>query len=264
MHFLKHSSTRRIFVHKRIWLPIFISVLFFLVISAGLNYYLFQKSWQYYLALNSTRLDPLGLSAYPTARDAQSGNHRVIVFFGDSRAASWTVSDEMAHDFVILNRGTGAQTTSQLAGRFEAHVMSLEPDILIFQAGINDLKTIPLFPSERDRIVAQCKANIETMVKTAEQAEIHVVLTTIFPLGQIPIERRLFWSEDVAIAIDEVNLFIRSLESDHVSILETALYLANDKDIVDSRYRYDFLHINDLGYEALNNGLIPIILESRR
>lgn len=83
----------------------------------------------------------------------------------------------------------------------------LQPDIVILQVGINDLKTLPLFPERQEEIIANCKTNIQQIVDKSLQADASVILTTIFPLGQLPIERRLFWSEEVALAIDDVNQF---------------------------------------------------------
>lgn len=40
----------------------------------------------------------------------------------------------------------GAQTSAQVVWRFAEHIAPLQPDKIILQVGINDLKTIPLFP----------------------------------------------------------------------------------------------------------------------
>ncbi len=57
--------------------------------SIGLNFILFERANTYYLALNASHLDPLGLKVYPTT--TQPGiakqNEKLVVFYGDSRAA---------------------------------------------------------------------------------------------------------------------------------------------------------------------------------
>ncbi len=53
----------------------------------------------------------------------------------------------------FVNRGIGNQTTAQVLGHFHAHVAPLHPQTIILQVGINDLKTIPLFPEQAETII---------------------------------------------------------------------------------------------------------------
>lgn len=228
-----------------------------LILSVILNIFLFWRGQLYYLQLNQLRLDPLGLGVYP-ATSPNPVAQTVIVFWGDSRAAAWT-APELRPEVTFINRGIGAQTTAQIVGRFTEHVSGLKPDVVILQAGINDLKTIPLFPDEQAAIIANCKANLQQMVALAAQAEADVIVTTIFPLGELPLERRPFWSDEVALAIDEVNQFLYTLESEHVTILDTARILSNAAGLVDPSYSQDFLHLNARGYEALNHELVLLL-----
>jgi len=133
-----------------------------LIGSTLLNVYLFQVAHQYYLALNGTRLDPLGL-LYPTRADISTPITNTapsrVVFFGDSRAQQWPTPSR-GKQFVFINRGIGAQTSVQVAARFEQDVVPLHPQIVLIQVGINDLKTIPLFPARQEQIIQHCKENI--------------------------------------------------------------------------------------------------------
>lgn len=233
----------------------FVLISVFLVISIATNVVIFQRSQLYYLQLNGTRLDPLGLNAYPDSPvQTQSP---LIVFFGDSRAAEWPPPDQIK-DVTFINRGVGAQTTAQILGRFQAHVASINPQIIV-KAGINDLKTIPLFPEQKEAIIQNCKANIEQIVDLSLATGARVVVTTIFPLGKLPIERRPFWSDDVGIAINDVNTFIKTLASDRVTIFDSSQVLANSEGILYSRYSRDFLHLNPAGYTALNAAIFEIL-----
>lgn len=223
-----------------------------LLISLVVNLILFSQGQQYYLQLNETRLDPLGLSVYPTTVDSTTlanSDDKRVVFFGDSRAANWPAPDLPGLTFI--NRGIGAQTSAQTLGRFEAHVKPLQPQILILQTGVNDLKTIPLFPERKDTIIANCQANIEQIVSQAVENEAIVVLTTIFPVGPVPLERQLFWSSEVEQAIAEVNSFIYSLQGPKVIIFDADTILM-DKGVAKNEYYQDTLHLNRAGYDALN------------
>jgi lysophospholipase L1-like esterase len=232
-----------------------------LLASIALNCYLFSRGQQYYLQLNETRLDPLGLSYYITNSNQQSllsPGQTTVVLFGDSRAAAWP-SPPNLREFEFVNRGIGAQTSAQVAQRFDYHVRPLQPQIIVVQVGINDLKTIPLFPERQEAIIAGCKENIQQIVTRSTDLGATVILTTIFPIGKVPIERRLFWSGDVALSADEVNAYIRSLESDNVIIFDSYSILADGRGITRSEYSRDCLHINATGYEALNYELAHIL-----
>jgi lysophospholipase L1-like esterase len=229
-----------------------------LLASVILNFVLYNFSQRYYRDLNRTRLDPLNLSVYPQVDKMEIDTENlVVVFFGDSRAHDWIHPKIDGYHFV--NRGIGAQTSAQVAARFNQHIKPLNPDIIILQVGINDLKAIPLFPGQKDAIVSQCKENIRQIISNSLNQGAIVVLTTIFPLGILPIERRLVWSDDVSKAIDEVNRFFYSLQGEGVIVFDTASILANDNGIVRREYSKDFLHLNDSGYLALNEGLVIVL-----
>ena len=235
---------------------LFIILSILLLVSIAANVVIYQRAHRYYLLLNASHLDPLGLSAFD---DAPVNLERpVIVFFGDSRAAEWPAPDHIKR-VTFINRGIGNQTTAQIVARFEAHVTPLQPQIIVIQAGINDLKTLPLFPDQKESIILNCKANLQQIVDLSTAAGSRVVITTIFPLGKLPLERRPFWSDDVAVAIADVNSFIETLANDQVTIFRTEDVLANSDGNVDPKYSQDFLHLNPTGYAALNEAIDEIL-----
>jgi lysophospholipase L1-like esterase len=230
-----------------------------LLASVVLNLFLAIQSRQYYLQLNETRLDPLGLSSYSPdtfQNDANSGK-ATVVFFGDSRAANWPPPDLARFEFV--NRGIGAQTSAQALQRFDYHVKPLHPRVVLVQVGINDLKTIPLFPERKEAIIASCQNNIQRIVTQSVDGGAIVILTTIFPIGEVPLERQPFWSLDVAKAVREVNTFIRPLEAQDVIVLDAYSILSNESGMMRDEYAQDMLHLNAAGYAVLNEHLMPIL-----
>jgi lysophospholipase L1-like esterase len=235
---------------------VFVLLLIALMISIMLNSYLFVRGRQYYLQLNETRLDPLGLNYYTTNTDQQIFT-KSVVFLGDSRAAYWP-SPSGLPQFDFINRGIGAQTSAQVLQRFDYHVKPLKPQIVIVQICINDLKTIPLFPEQKRDIIANCEANIQQIVKKSRDIDAVVILTTIFPIGRLPLERKLFWSPDVALAINEVNSYIHTLKAQNVIIFDAYSILV-DNGLTQDNYAQDFLHLNTTGYDALNDELIHIL-----
>ena len=235
-----------------------VALLVALVVSVLLNIVLFKQLLGYYKLLYAGELDPLGLSYFQDQGAEISDDLPKVVFFGDSRAAQW--SAPTAAGFTFINRGIGNQTSSQVASRFAAHVSPLDPQIIILQVGINDLKTIPLFPERKQEIIETTEANIQKIVQDSLDADAAVILTTIFPAsGNVPLARRLIWSNDVYLAIDEVNLFIQSLENEKVIIFDTASLLSNAEGKTKPEYSFDLFHINQFGYETLNIELLKLL-----
>ncbi|HNB53646.1 MAG TPA: SGNH/GDSL hydrolase family protein [Anaerolineales bacterium] len=228
-----------------------------LLASLAFNIYLYTLSRNYYLQLNGLRLDPLGLVYSARNPPPAETDRPQVVFLGDSRAGMWP--DPVTDAFDFHNLGLGSQTTEQIALRYDLQIPALQPEILIVQAGINDLKTIPLYPELKARIIQRCKDNLAEIVAKANDAGTTVILTTIFPLGEIPLERRFVWSKEVALAMEEVNDFIYTLESPRVIIFDTGPILAGENGMVQKSYRLDFLHLNPTGYEALNTELTPLL-----
>lgn len=227
-----------------------------LLASLVLNILLFKQGKQYYHDLNSLRLDPIGLAYFLEPED-RNPDLPLVVFYGDSRSAGWPTPETSKFDFA--NRGIGAQTTEQVLERFDAHIKPLSPDVIIIQVGINDLKTLPLFPDDKRTIIANCKENIQELVTRSTDLGATVILTTIFPVGKPSLERKLFWSDEVSEAVVEVNDYLHSLAGEQVVIFDTyAILVGKDGKFV-SEYSQDLLHLSEYGYQALNNELATLL-----
>ena len=160
---------------------------------------------------------------------------------------------------MFVNRGIHSQTSLQTVERLNAHLAPLEPDYVIVQVGVNDLRMIHLFPEQKDALIANCKANIAGIVEKSRALGAIVILSTIFPLGELPLTERFFWSPDVAKAISEVNAFLLTLKKEDVHLFETGPFLVDEKSIVKREYSSDFLHLNETGYNGLNRQLAKIL-----
>jgi lysophospholipase L1-like esterase len=246
-----------------------------LVTSMTLNYYLYRKNrsldWQnqvlqrqsqsHYQRLSRIRLDPLGLSRYSTEPHEQPGasaGRPSLVFFGDSRAASWPAPRVPQFDF--LNRGIPGETSAQALARADYHLQPLRPAFVVIQVGVNDLTLIAALPGEREAIVAGCQENIRGIVERATALGANVVLTTIFPNARLTGDDRLYWSDEATAAIQEVNAFLRALEGEDVTVFDAYAILAGDDGEIQPEYRVDLLHINEAGYRRLNEELAPLLL----
>ena len=225
--------------------------------SVLLNILLFRFAVDYYRQLNAVRLSPLGLTQYPVAPVPAATDEPRIIFLGDSQATEWPAPAIPGVQF--SNRGIGAQTSAQVLLRYEAHVAPLQPDVVILQVGINDLKTIPLFPERQAQIIADCQRNIAAIVARAQADSAVVVLSTVFPAGDVPLQRRPFWSAAVDSAIVEVNAFLQTMATDHVLVFDSFALLADDEGGLANEYSRDELHLNSAGYDRLNEVLGPLL-----
>ena len=234
-----------------------------LALAASLagNAFLVRANNEYYRQANDVRLDPPGLRTYAAERAAPPpGNDRpVLAIFGDSRALMWTPPSAELPEYTIRDVGIGNQTTAQILLRFDADVPRLHPSVIVLQAGVNDLKTVGEFPKRRAEIIAQCKTNLAAIVAKCRETGATVVVSTIFAIGDIPIWRKPFWSDDVDVAVREVNVFVRSLASDKVIILDADPLLDRADGKIQTPYQFDFLHISPAGYAVLNAKLGPIV-----
>jgi lysophospholipase L1-like esterase len=228
---------------------------------------------------------------------AQRAQRALVVLLGDSRAAEWTANSDGfavadsaglseaaagqaaqgggapvpgAEIFVLedlpgyafVNRGIGAQTTAQVLGRLEDDVLPLAADVVVIQVGINDLKTLPLFPKRAGEIIAQTQENIRAPVDALAAAGVQqVIVTTIFPIGAVPLEQQLVWTPRVVEGVAEVNAYIRTLARPGVVVVDTGPLLADDRGVLRAELRRDALHLNAEGYGAVNGEVRRVLRE---
>lgn len=210
----------------------------------------FRKAKSIYQELNAVRLDPLGMGRIHVPSGV---SEPAMVFYGDSRMEQWPQPPWLAEP--VVNLGIAGQTTRQILDRFDTHLAPLHPKIVVIHAGINDLKTIPLFPNDEARIIADCRSNLQQMVERSRALGARVVISTISPAGKLPLHRRPFWSDRVDAAIQEVNQSIELLASDGVMVLDTAALLSDGSGKLVPAYSRDFLHLSAEGYTQLNKAL---------
>jgi len=226
-----------------------------LALSLAANAFLMRASRAYFREENAVRLDPGGLDAYAHAPPPREGKP-VLVFFGDSRALMWGRPREL-QDYEVVNRGVGNQTTAQILLRFDADLPKLKPAVVVLEAGVNDLKTIAEFPERGAQIVAECESNLRRIVQRCREIGAGVVLVTVFEIGDLPLWRRPFWSEDVRSAVREVNTFLPSLVETRVILLDAAPVLDDTRGRIRPEYQLDYLHLSPSGYSALTEQLGP-------
>lgn len=218
------------------------------------------RIWNQYRDTCALRLDPLEI--HQVASTAPKSYPNTVIVFGDSRAAQWSfLPGSVTEATAYVNRGIHGQTTAQVLGRFEAHVAPLAPDVLILQAGSNDLKCIPLFPDQAAEIERNCVENLTAIVTRAADAGATVIVTTIFPHGRIPLHRRLIFDERVTQATRRVNEELKRLSGPRIIVLDTWAVLAGPDGRVRPEFERDLLHLTPAGYAALNAQLESVLVD---
>lgn len=228
-----------------------------LVLSLGANMALVRGAVGYFAGAEAIRFDPVGLKMYEADRAKDPPPGPVLLYFGDSRARMWSEPDSLA-GFHVVNRGIGNQTTAQILMRVDSDVVPVHPSVIVLEAGVNDLKAIPQFPARRAQIVADCESNLERIVDACRRTGATVVLVSVFDIGDVPLWRRPFWSDDVATAVREVNAFLPRLAGAKVLFFDAAPVLG-EPGRVGHEYQLDYLHLAPAGYRALDGRLVPLL-----
>jgi lysophospholipase L1-like esterase len=102
------------------------------------------------------------------------GENRVV-FFGDQITERW---ENFFPGKPYLNRGITGQTTQQMLVRFQQDVISLQPKVVVIEAGTNDLAGAT-GPATEGTI----SENLRSMVELAKYHGIRVVLASVTPVA---------------------------------------------------------------------------------
>ena len=231
-----------------------------LMTSLYINVYLYQKAVNQYQSLQAVRLDPTSARVYSAANalvpESRSGVSR-IVFFGDSRIADWNPLPNLENG-QLLNRGVPGETSAQAVLRLKLDVLDLKPDIAVVQTGINDLKSIGVFPERKDEIVKSCWENLNTIAGQMIDQDVQLVILTIVPPGPVDLFRRPMWSKEIHQGVYQVNEKIKRMQQQGITIVDCDVSLAFGRGIK-PEYAKDTLHLNSEGYETLNRSLSPVL-----
>ena len=134
---------------------------------------------------------------------AKQKKEKRVVFMGNSITEGWAKAHPdwfKANNYI--GRGIGGQTSPQMLLRFQADVIALQPDVVVINAGTNDIaeNTGTYHPSFT-------LANIKSMAEIARANGIKVILTSVLP------HDRFGWRpsiQNVVQKVDELNAAIKA------------------------------------------------------
>ncbi len=220
--------------------------------SILLNLFIFHQARNTYRRLLETRLNPVPMvlpSIDVPTPDPESATRRMI-FLGDSRIAEWSKFPRL--DGVIsFNLGRSGDTTAMALLRLDPEVLAYNPDVVVLQIGINDLKAIGVLPGRASEIVEAAGRNIDKIIDRLRRRGVKVVVLTIFPPGRVRFPQRLLWSEAIPAAVAELNEHLRSRAGRGVTVIDCDPLLSVGGRL-DARFERNAIHLNTAGYAALS------------
>lgn len=229
-------------------LLLFLSLLVNVILVAAC-FELLKQAKKHYTDYRHFRSLEIGTSEATSATPADNS----IVLFGDSRIETWHPKP-YSDKYTFINAGVTGETTTEMRRRFERDVVSLQPDYVLIQAGVNDLTaSVTKGIEQPDQLVNTMQDNLEYFIKTLEQQDIDVIVTSILPALHLNTLRKIFWHDRLT---DEINLANEKLkhtaESNNAEWLDLDPYFLDDSGNPQSDIYYDALHITHEGYDVLN------------
>ena len=177
-----------------------------------------------------------------------SGNDKIkTVFMGDSITEGWSLNDpEFFSRNNFVNRGISGQTSPQMLIRFKQDAIHLNPELIIINAGTNDIagNTGPASP---EMIID----NICSMAEIGLKNDIRIALSTILPVYKYP------WNEKVTNVpdrISKVNTALQKYSEKHSLIfIDFFKSMVNEQRGLKSAYGVDGVHPTKQGYKVMSN-----------
>ena len=238
---------------------VLLAVLCLVLFGVFINKYI-KDIRKHYIDAKVTRAFPVNLKKYALQNEALPQKHEPrIVLFGDSRVEHWKPLLSM-EGFEVLNRGIAAETTQQMRLRFQQDVLSLNPDILIIQAGINDLVTAGLSAKHNQKIITQLKENLNYFIEATSRRNIKLILMTVVMPSKASLRARILtWPESIYRLVPEFNRHILTLSGNNAILFESNKLLGAQKQPLSPTYAVDSLHFTNRAYKLLNKKLSEII-----
>lgn len=181
-------------------------------------------------------------------------NNDLVVFMGNSITEGWVKSDSTfftSNGFV--GRGISGQTSFQFLLRFREDVLNLKPQIVVINAGTNDIAENAGFYNENYTM-----NNIMSMVELAKVHTIKVILTSVLPA------EKFYWNDsvkDVSAKISSLNRRIKLYATEHgipyVDYYHSMVF--GIKNALNPQYTHDGVHPVLNGYKVMESLILPVI-----
>ena len=134
-----------------------------------------------------------------------------VMLLGDSRIEQWHLP--AFRHWRVVNAGKGGLTTGQLRLATPRLLEEYHPDVLVVEAGINDLKYLGLQPGLAATMVSLAASNLTAIAQEGLKRHCRVLVLETWPAGQPSWSRRLVWSSAVPASVSELNAALQKLSA---------------------------------------------------
>ncbi len=175
-----------------------------LAVSLGLNCFLAGTLRQYYRQQLAAQIWPAAADAHPVITGTTNGFNRTILLVGDSRMAEWPLPAPPGTR--LVNAGIRRATTAQIMPQLPGWLDSFHPDLILIQAGINDLKYLGLEPQRSEELISQTCNHLTNLVSQClSRQTCEVILLPVWPPTRPDWQRQLVWNAAIPESVDRLN-----------------------------------------------------------
>lgn len=183
-----------------------------------------------------------------------------VVLFGDSRVQNW-IPFPVIENTRFINAGINGETTTEMRRRFEHDVLRHKPDIVVMQAGVNDLTAaVTKGINDPQQLIDIMHSNMQFYIDALNEQNIKLVITSIFPNSTYSVPKKLFWhgslSDQISTSNTAIEGFAKSAGATYLDL--TDIFFENGSTLNKNLF-IDTLHINDSAYSHINQALAELL-----
>jgi lysophospholipase L1-like esterase len=167
-----------------------------------------------------------------------------VVFMGNSITEGWlNVNPEFFAGKPYVDRGISGQTTPQMLIRFKPDVVNLKPEVVIINAGVNDIAG-NTGPSTLEMI----EDNISSMAEIAKANRIKVIIASVLPAFDFPWNPGLKPAEKITALNEWLKMYA---EKNKFIYLDYYSAMVDERKGLPAKYSADGVHPNLDGYKVM-------------
>lgn len=169
----------------------------------------------------------------------------VVVFFGDS-LTEFCDLDEFYPDLNAINRGIAGDTTDGMLARVRSNVVALDPSVVVFLGGTNDL--------HHDATPEQITQNISQILSIlTEETSAKIIVQSLYPLNPNTFPQYMnFVSDRTNEDVLAVNAALPDICARYSATFVDVHSLLTDSDgLLRAEFTPDGLHVNAKAYRII-------------
>jgi lysophospholipase L1-like esterase len=199
---------------------------------------------------------PVSIPAISIVTNPAAASAPTVMLLGDSRMAQWGLP-EITH-WRVVNAGTGGLTTGQILQVTPELLDEFRPNVIVLQAGINDLKFLGLHSEMAPTIISLAISNFTAIIDESTKHQCQVIVLETWPVGQPGWARKLVWNGVIPGAVNQINTELWKLNAPEQGIRVVDLF--NEAGLKSGANLYkDALHFMPEVYQRLTPALQKVL-----